>query len=198
MKLHCLLPSLALAFGAMPVQAERIDVAVEPGAAKIEWALAGNIHTVHGSFQLEKGELWFDPETHQAGGLLVVDATTGDSGNGARDSRMHKNVLESARYPKITFVPDRIEGAVSVQGASESRLHGQFTIHGATHEMVMKVTSRIEGGDIDATLDFPVPYVKWGMKNPGNFLLRVNDTVDLSIHVAAHVRTRIPPSSGGH
>jgi hypothetical protein len=30
-----------------------------------------------------------------------------------------------------------------------------------------------------------VPYVKWGMKNPSTFILRVNDKVQISIHAVA-------------
>jgi polyisoprenoid-binding protein YceI len=184
----CALLTLGASLCAAPIQAEHIGVAVDPASAKIEWKLTGNVHDVHGTFKLKKGELWFDPESKQAGGLLVVDATSGESGSGARDGRMHKNVLESVKFPEITFAPDRLQGAVSLSGPSESQLHGQFTIHGATHEVLMKVASKIDGDNLNATLTFSVPYVKWGMKNPSNFLLRVNDTVDLTIHVDAHLR----------
>jgi hypothetical protein len=34
----------------------------------------------------------------------------------SRWPHVHKNILESAKYPTITFKPDRIEGAVNLEG----------------------------------------------------------------------------------
>lgn len=177
-----------LALIAAPVLAEKIDLAIDPAGVQIHWALAGNVHTVHGTFKLKQGGFWFDPGTNQAGGLLVVDATSGESGSGARDSRMHKNVLESAKFPEITFAPDRVEGKVSLAGSSECQLHGVLTIHGAPHEVLMKVDSKADGKNLTGTVSFPVPYVEWGMKDPSNFLLRVDHSAEISIEVHAHLR----------
>jgi polyisoprenoid-binding protein YceI len=172
----------------LPVLAERVDLQVDPAATKVNWTLGDVLHTVHGTFKLKQGEVWFDSDSGQAGGLLVVDAASGESGSGARDSRMQKNVLESGRYPEIRFVPDRVEGKVAAAGYSEVQLHGQFTIHGSAHEMVMKVKSHREGRDVTASLWFTVPYVKWGMKDPSNFLLKVKDSVEIEVEAAGRVK----------
>jgi polyisoprenoid-binding protein YceI len=103
----------------------------------------------------------------------VVNAASGESGNNARDSRMHKSVLESARYPEIMFAPDHIEGSVAPSGDSQVQIHGQFTIHGNTHEMMMTVKAHADGQKITASLSFRLPYVKWGMKDPSTFVLKV-------------------------
>jgi polyisoprenoid-binding protein YceI len=113
-----------------------------------------------------------------------VNALSGESGSGARDSRMHKNILESAKFADITFAPDRVEGKVNLQGDSEVRLHGQFTIHGGTHEITMNVKSHMEQQRLTASITFPVPYVQWGMKNPSTMFLRVNNTVEIAIQAA--------------
>ncbi len=76
----------------------------------MNWTLKDALHTVHGTFKLQRGDVVFDNETGKAGGGMVVDATSGDSGSSARDGRMHRNVLESAKYPDVSFVPDRLEG----------------------------------------------------------------------------------------
>ena len=178
-----------LALIAMSALAERIDLELDPATTKVNWTLGDVLHTVHGTFKLKQGDrLWFDDNNGKAGGLLVVDATTGESGSSARDSRMRKNVLESTRYPEITFVPDRVDGKVARAGDSEVQLHGTFTIHGGTHEVLMKVKSHMEQQKLTATISFTVPYVQWGMKDPSNFLLKVKDSVDIDIQAAARIK----------
>jgi polyisoprenoid-binding protein YceI len=177
-----------LALIAIPASAERIDLEADPAATEVNWTLGDALHTVHGTFKLEKGDLWFDTGNGQAGGLLVVDATSGESGSKGRDGRMHKNVLESTSYPEITFVPDRVDGAVARTGDSEVQLHGMFTIHGGTHELLMKVKCHIEERKLTAVISFAVPYVKWGMKDPSNFLLKVKDFVEIDIQAAARIK----------
>lgn len=173
---------------AVPVFAERIELEINPAATKVKWTLGDVLHTVNGTFKLKKGDVWFDTGSGQAGGLLVIDATSGESGSNARDGRMHKNVLESGRYPEITFVPDRVDGKVAPAGDSVVQLHGMFTIHGGTHEVLMKVKSHIEQQKVTAAIAFTVPYVKWGMKDPSNFLLKVKDSVEIGIEAAARVK----------
>jgi polyisoprenoid-binding protein YceI len=173
---------------ALPALAERIDLDIDPAATKVNWTLGDVLHTVHGTFKLKKSDFWFDSASGQAGGVLIVDAASGESGSNARDSRMHKNVLESDRYPEITFVPDRVEGAVARTGDSEVKLHGMFTIHGGTHEVLMKVKCHAEPQALNATVSFTVPYVKWGMRDPSNFLLRVKNYVDIDIQAAGRIK----------
>jgi polyisoprenoid-binding protein YceI len=100
---------------------------------------------------------------------------------------MHKNILESDKYPEITFAPDRVIGKLNIQGASDVELHGLFTIHGAAHELTAPVHAQIDGDRLTATAKFPVPYVKWGMKNPSTFLLRVSTTVQIEMRVVGRI-----------
>jgi len=156
----------------MPVLAERIELEMNPASTAVHWILGDVLHTVRGTFKLTTGKLWFDTENGKAGGQLIVDATSGESGSGARDGRMHKSVLESGRYPAIVFVPDGVEGKVVRLGDSQVQLHGLFTIHGGAHEVRMNVKVHLEQQRATAIASFTVPYVKWGMKDPSNFLLK--------------------------
>jgi polyisoprenoid-binding protein YceI len=79
----------------------------------------------------------FDPASGKLSGEIVVDAKSGESGSGMRDRKMHKEILESERYPEITFRPDRIEGAVANQGKSSVKVHGMFSIHGVDREIMV-------------------------------------------------------------
>jgi polyisoprenoid-binding protein YceI len=164
-------------------------VVFDPARSTVEFTLGDVLHTVHGSFKLKSGAVSFDPVVGKASGALIVDATSGDSGSGARDRRMHKNILESGRYPEIVFTPDRIQGKVMLDGASQIQVHGLFRIHGGQHEMTLPFQVQAEAGQVTATTRFPIPYVKWGMKNPSTFLLKVSDTVDIGIRAVGRLST---------
>jgi polyisoprenoid-binding protein YceI len=181
MKLACALTLAA----ACPALAQDIALQTDPAQTKVEFTLSAMLHTVHGGFALKSGDIRFNPATGQASGELVVDATSGSSGNSGRDRRMHSSVLESGRYSEIAFRPDRVEGAVAPQGASQVRIHGVFRIHGAEHELTLPVEVEAADGRYSATVTFAVPYVKWGMKNPSTLFLRVSDTVSITVHTVA-------------
>jgi len=165
---------------ASSLPAEDTVLQIDPSQTKVEFTLAALLHTVHGSFLLKRGTIRFDAATGQASGELVVDATSG-----ARDRNMHKNVLESARYPEIVFRPDRVEGKVTLQGTSHVGLHGMFSIHGANHEITLPAVVENDDGQYTADITFAVPYVEWGMKNPSTLFLRVSDKVEITIHTVA-------------
>jgi polyisoprenoid-binding protein YceI len=117
-------------------------------------------------------------------GNLIVDATSGQSGNHSRDHKMHKEILESDRYPVISFRPDRVEGNVATLGTSNIQVHGMFSIHGADHELTMPVKVEVFPDHWTADTHFTIPYVKWGIKNPSTFVLRVSESVEIDIHAS--------------
>ena len=158
-----------------------------PQATKISWTLGDVLHTVHGTFQLKRGDIHFDPESGAASGVVVVDVPTGESGSGARDSRMHKNVLESEKYPEASFAPDRVEGKVQLAGTSNIKLHGVFRIHGAAHEMTVPVQVTAKERELTAGIKFDVPYVAWGMKDPSTFILKVSKSVEIDVQATGHI-----------
>src|SRR5579864_9000996 len=86
---------------------------LDPAQTSVKFTLGDVLHTVHGTFHLKRGALDFEPASGKISGEVVVDAGSGDSGSGARDRKMNKEVLENERYPEIVFRPDKIEGAVA-------------------------------------------------------------------------------------
>jgi polyisoprenoid-binding protein YceI len=165
---------------------------MEPAQTTVEFTLGDVLHTVKGTFKLKRASLSFDSKSGAAAGELVVDAASGESGSPARDRRMHAEILESGKYPEIVFRPDRVEGVVAPEGKSQVQFHGSFSIHGAAHELTIPAAVEASGGQYRVTATFTVPYVKWGMKNPSNFLLRVNQTVEIRIQATAHQAAERP------
>jgi polyisoprenoid-binding protein YceI len=176
---------LALQLGA-PAFAQQSALELDAARTVVHFTLKTSLHTVHGTFQLKSGQVSFDPQTKKVSGLLVVDATSGESGNSGRDSKMHKEILESHKYREITFAPLEVEGNVPPQGDSQVQVKGTFRIHGQDHEIVIPVAIHSAGSELILDTDFSVPYLSWGLKNPSTFILRASDTVQLSIHASGH------------
>jgi polyisoprenoid-binding protein YceI len=162
----------------------QLELNFVPDKASVNFTLGDVLHTVHGSFAVKHGAVHFDPATNQLSGEILIDAASGQSGSDARDRKMHREVLESARYPDIMFLPDRVEGQVVSQGSSSIQVHGMFAIHGVEHEITVPVRVEMTPGHWTATSHFSVPYVKWGMKNPSTFILRVNQSVDIDMQAS--------------
>ena len=180
-----LLSSALFAQAAAP--AREITLQLDPAPSIAEITLPTTLHTVEGKFRCKRGSIHFDPASGKAGGEIVFDATSGNTENGSRDHKMHKEVLESQRYPEIIFRPDHADGAFSASGASTLQVHGQFNIHGADHEVTVPVEITFSSDHWTADAKFPVPYQQWGMKNPSVLFLHVSDTVQVHLHATGNV-----------
>lgn len=184
--LRCGLLAGSLVSGALPGIAQSRDFQLDPAQTAVKFTLSDVLHTVHGTFKLKRGDLQVDPSGKMMG-EIVVDAKSGESGNGMRDRKMSKEVLESERYPEISFRPDRIEGPVASSGKSSVKVHGMFSIHGVAREITVPAEIQSDADRWSATVHFTVPYQKWGMKNPSTLFLRVNDSVDIDLIAAGNV-----------
>jgi len=172
---------LSAAAPATPGGVTRSIYGLDPSKTEIHYTLHDPLHTVHGEFHLKAGRLILDPESGRASGEMVIDMTSGASGSGSRDRRMHKEIIESGRYPEAVFTPEHVNGHVAPEGESQIDVQGIFRIHGADHDLTLHFTVQASDGQFTAATHFVIPYVKWGMKNPSNFFLRVDDKVEIDV-----------------
>jgi polyisoprenoid-binding protein YceI len=175
---HALIPS---------AYAQESVIGLDAAQTRIDFTLSDVLHTVHGMFKLKSGAIRFDPSTGKASGAIVVDATSGESGNGTRDAKMHREILESGKFMEIVFTPDQVKGALSPQGSSRMEVSGQFHMHGQDHELTLPMDVQADGRQLQLTARFIIPYVQWGLKNPSTFLLRVSDKVTIDIQAVGHL-----------
>jgi polyisoprenoid-binding protein YceI len=159
--------------------AKEISVTLDPAKTAVHWTLPTTLHTVHGTFVLKHGQLQLDPATGKATGEIIVDATSGKSGNDSRDSKMHHDVLESGKYNDIVFRPESFSGAILPSGNSTITLKGTFSLHGADHAMTLPVQVIFGENSWTGTCSFSVPFLEWGLKNPSTFLLKVKPDVQI-------------------
>lgn len=170
-----------------------ITLNLDPAQSKVHWTLGSTLHNVHGTFALKPGAVRFDPSNGHASGEFAVYATSGDSGNDSRDKKMHKEILESATYPDITFRPDRIEGKVLMQGSSNVQVHGMFGLHGAEHELTVPVQAELYSDHWKGTANFSVPYIQWGLKSPNTFLLKADPVVQIELEMGGSLQKTSAP-----
>lgn len=186
--LFALVLLLAQVLAAQAVPTHELHLQIDPAQSGADILLSGNFHTVEGSFTLKQGDIEYDPATGKASGEIVFDATSGKTGDDGRDKKMHKDVIESKRFPEIAFRPDHAEGTLAPSGDSTLQVHGMFSIHGAEHEITIPVTVHLEGSTWSAKAAFRIPYAKWGMKNPSVVFFRVASFVEIEFHAAGSIR----------
>ncbi|MGB6599310.1 MAG: YceI family protein [Candidatus Acidiferrum sp.] len=180
---------------AIQAQANPGDVTLrlDPAQSKLNWTLGTTLHTVHGTFNLKRGLLKFDPASGKASGEFVADAASGQSGNDSRDKKMHDEILESGRFGEVIFRPNRIEGKVLAQGASSVQLHGTFLLHGSEHELAVPVQAELNGNRWKGSAKFSVPYIQWGLKSPNTFLLKADPAVEIELELSGTLQGTVAP-----
>lgn len=178
---------------APPPTSPEIVLTLDPAESKVHFNVESSLHAVHGTFNLKSGTVHFDPETGKAAGEIIVLATSGDSGSTGRDNRMHKEILETSKFPDAVFHPAQVEGKVAAAGPCDVKLHGTFTLHGADHDITAQVHAEFSGDHWKGTAKFEVPYVAWGIKDPSNFLLKVKKLVNVELEMSGAMQ--VPPAN---
>jgi len=160
-----------------------LEVELNVSKCALHFTLGAVLHTVQGTFKVKSGTIRYDLSSGQASGQVAVDVRSGETGDAARDRQMHEAVLESDRFPDAVFTLDHVTGRFALDTESQVRIHGLLRIHGAEHEMTIPATVKVQNNIASATARFPIPYVDWGMKDPSNFLLRVDKIVDVQVQL---------------
>ena len=172
---------LAVSLGANALRAQEMTLELDPANSQIEITLGATLHTVHGTFALKSGTIHFNPSTGSVSGLVIADASSGDTGNEGRDHKMHQEILESQRFPEITFTPTKFSGKVELQGDSTVQVDGIFRLHGTDHPVTLALPVQAKGNNLSVRTHIVVPYIAWGLKNPSTFMLHVSDKVEVDI-----------------
>jgi len=168
---------------------QEIVLELDPARSKLHYTVDSTLHTVHGTFNLKSGTVYFDPESGKSGGEISVFATSGESGNSSRDERMHKEILESSKYPDFIFRPLQVEGRVALAGPSDVKLRGVMLLHGEEHELVVSVHAELAADHWKGTTKFEVPYIQWGLKDPSSWLLKVKPVVHIELEITGKARS---------
>lgn len=156
-------------------------VEVDPNASEVSFVLDAVMHKVKGTFSVRSGTILVDPQTGTISGDIEVDATSGDTANGKRDRKMHGKVLESVAHPEIRLALETYEGDLDLTGESRITIAGRLSLLGTEHPITLPIDVTIDSDRVEATAEFNVPYVDWGLKDPSNLVLRVGKSVDVTV-----------------
>jgi polyisoprenoid-binding protein YceI len=97
---------------------------------------------------------------------------------------MNTDVLDVANFAEVSFVLQSYQGAISATGDSTLQVTGTFTLHGTPHELTVPMQIHIDGNSLTAKTHFTVPYVKWGLKDPSIFILKVAKEAEIDLTLA--------------
>jgi polyisoprenoid-binding protein YceI len=171
--------------------AQHQSFSVNPDESQVAFALGGSGHHVQGTFHVQSGSIDVDRSTAKISGSVVVAAGSGNSGEPSRDKKMNSDVLDVAHFADVSFVPQSYQGTIAASGDSTIQVTGTFTLHGTPHDLTVPMQIHIEGGSCTAKAHFTVPYVKWGLKDPSIFILKVAKEVDIDLTLVG----RLSPSN---
>jgi polyisoprenoid-binding protein YceI len=160
---------------------------VNPESSQVAFALGGSGHHVQGTFHVQSGSIDFDAKPQTISGSVIVAAGSGNSAEQSRDKKMNSDVLDTAHFAEISFVPKSFQGALAASGDSTIEVSGIFTLHGTPHDMSIPMQIHIDGSNLTAKGHFTVPYVKWGLKDPSIFILKVAKDVDIDLNLSGQV-----------
>jgi len=97
---------------------------------------------------------------------------------------MHREILESGKYPEIIFTPSQMKGTFDPKGPSKLEVSGQFSLHGQDHDVTVPIEIQPSGRQLQMATHITIPYINWGLKNPSTFILRASEKVEIDIHAA--------------
>ena len=102
-------------------------------------------------------------------------------------SVLHSKVLESERFPQITFRSVKVTEIKEVGEKKSFVLHGDLTIHGVTKRFTAPANMTITGGQLRATGETTLKQTDFGMTpySGGFGMIKIRDEVKVSFNVVA-------------
>ncbi len=172
----------ALAVILAPVAlAQHQTFVVNPDASEVKMTLKTTRELVNGAFHIQSGSIEFDRSTPKMSGSVVVLAGSGKTGNGSRDKKMNKDILEVEQHATVSFEPKSYAGAIAPSGDSTIQVTGIFTLLGTLHDITIPVLVHLEGTTAAAKAHFVVPYIQWGLKDPSFLFWKADKDVAIDL-----------------
>jgi len=179
---------IALAVLLAPVAlAQQQTFVANPDASEVKMTLKTTREVVNGTFHIKSGSLEFDRSAAKMSGSVVVLAGSGKTGNGSRDKKMNKDILEVEQHATVSFEPKSYAGAIAPSGDSTIQVTGIFTLLGTPHEITIPILVHLEGTTATAKAHFVVPYIQWGLKDPSFLFWKADKDVAIDLFLTGRL-----------
>ena len=183
-----MLRSLALAVILTPAAlAQHQTFAVNPDASEVKMTLKTTHEVVNGTFHIQSGSLEFDRSAAKMSGSVVVLAGSGKTGNGTRDKKMNKEILQVEQHATVSFEPKTYAGVIAPSGDSTIQVTGIFTLLGTPHDLTIPVLVHLDSTTATAKAHFSVPYIQWGLKDPSFLFWKADKDVAIDLFLAGRL-----------
>ena len=163
--------------------AQHQTFAINPDTSEVHMKLNTTHEIVNGSFHVQSGSIAFDRSTPEMSGSIIVLAGSGKTGNGVRDKKMTRDILDVQQHANISFEPKSYTGIIAPSGDSTIQITGVFTLLGTPHQITVPTLVHLDGSTATAKAHLVIPYVQWGLKNPSFLIWKADNDVaiDLSL-----------------
>jgi polyisoprenoid-binding protein YceI len=141
------------------------------------------------------GEMKFDPDKLQAGGFHLVIKTASLSVQddiNDKDLReierlMHKEVLDTAKFPEIVYDASGVSVAKMADTLYSATLNGNLTMHGVTRSQTIPVRVASFGTMLRASGDFSLEQTDYNIKlvSVAGGALKLKDELKFSFEIVA-------------
>lgn len=160
-------------------------LAIAPGEGALIFELPASLHVVEGRAPAFRGEL----DTGALTGTFTVDAAALTTGLGPRDSRMTAHCLEVARFPTVSLVVSRIDGAVdglrAGLGAGTVTLGGTLAVRDVTRDVAILASYAWEGERLRIRGRHALAWAEWGIPDPSTLLSTVSPQMTVTFDLIA-------------
>jgi polyisoprenoid-binding protein YceI len=179
---------LALAVILAPAAlAQHQTFAVDPDASEVKMTLKTTHELVNGAFHIQSGSVEFDRSAPKMSGSVVVLAGSGKTGNGSRDKKMNKEILQAEQHATVSFEPKSYAGVIAPSGDSTIQVTGIFTLLATPHEITIPMLVQLEDTTATAKAHFAVPYIQWGLKDPSFLFWKADHDVAIDLLLTGRI-----------
>jgi hypothetical protein len=120
-------------------------------------------------------------------GSVVVLAGSGKTGNGSRDKRMNREILQVEQHATVSFKPTSYAGVIAPSGDSTIQVTGIFTLLDTPHGITIPMLVHLEGTIATAKAHLAVPYIQWGLKDPSFLFWKADRDVAIDLFLTGEL-----------
>jgi polyisoprenoid-binding protein YceI len=119
-----------------------------------------------------------------ADSLTVTDKVS-DSARQTIEKTMREQVLETGKYPEITFNSTRIEATKNSDTEYQAKIWGDLTLHGVTHNVPINAQLTFDYKTLRARGEFTLKMTDYSIRPPSvaGGTIKVKDTLKFTFNV---------------